>query len=62
MTHGDVTNDVCKPRGRFNGKDEVAPVISMGVARNGMTVSRARDSTGFREVYNAVDNEVMPTS
>jgi hypothetical protein len=62
MTHGDVTDDVCKPRGRFNGEDEVAPVISMGVARNGMTVCRAGDAAGFREVNYAVDNEVMSTS
>jgi hypothetical protein len=62
VTHGNITNDVWVPSGSFDGENEIASVIRMFVTRNGTTVSRARDSTGFREVYDTVDNEVMSTS
>ena len=62
MTHGDVTDDVRESGRRLDGKDEVTPVISVCVTGHGATVSRAGDTTGFRKVHDAVDDEVMSTS
>jgi hypothetical protein len=62
VTHGDVTDDVWEPSGRFDGKNEVTPVIRMFVTRNGATVSRARNTASFGEVYDTIDNEVVSTS
>jgi hypothetical protein len=61
VTHGNVTDDIRESSRRLDGKDKVTPMISMFVARDGVTVSRAGDATGFGEVHDAVDDEVMST-
>jgi hypothetical protein len=62
VTHGDVTDDVWETRGSLDGKDEITPVIRMFVTRNGASISGAGDTASFGEVYDAVHDEVMPTS
>jgi hypothetical protein len=62
VTHSDVTDDVWESRRRPDGKDDVAPVMCMCVTRDGTTISRAGNATGFREVHKTVDDEVMTTS